>query len=262
MTCGNCKSDNENYCPNQIDTYGATYPDGVISQGGFSSHIRVHEYFVFPIPDSIDSKVAAPMMCAGLTVYSPLVRLGCGPGKKVAICGMGGLGHFAVQFAKALGADVTVLSHTANKEQDAKKMGADNFVNTTEKEWYKPYDFTFDFILNCADVIEGFDLPSFFSTLKVHGKFHCVGLSGTPLPELTAGSFARNGNYIGTSHIGSRPEALAMLELASKSNVTTWLQTVPISEKGCAEAVQAISDNTVRYRYVLTDFDKQFGKRD
>lgn len=92
LTCANCKADQENYCPNAIDTFGAQYSDGTLSQGGYSSHIRAHEYFTFKIPESIPSAVAAPMMCAGLTVYSPLVRLGAGPGKKVAVLGLGGLG--------------------------------------------------------------------------------------------------------------------------------------------------------------------------
>lgn len=89
LTCGNCKADQENYCPNMVDTYGAPWPvDGTISQGGYASHIRAHEYFTFKIPENIETSIAAPMLCAGLTVYSPLVRLGCGPGKKVAIVGM------------------------------------------------------------------------------------------------------------------------------------------------------------------------------
>ncbi len=88
LTCENCKADQENYCSNQIDTYGAPYKDGTISQGGYASHIRAHEYFTFKIPDNIETSLAAPMLCAGLTTYSPLVRLGCGPGKKVAVVGM------------------------------------------------------------------------------------------------------------------------------------------------------------------------------
>lgn len=92
MKCVNCKNDNENYCPEMVDTYGAPYPEsGVVSQGGYSSHVRAHEYFTFAIPENIETKDAGPMMCAGITVYSPLVRLGCGPGKKVAIVGIGGL---------------------------------------------------------------------------------------------------------------------------------------------------------------------------
>ena len=94
------------------------------------------------------------------------------------------------------------------------------------------------------------------------GKFHCVGLGDQPLPTIMAQDFAPNGSSFGASHIGNRPEMIAMLDLASKQNIKSWIQTVPISAKGCAEAVKAVSDNTVRYRYVLTDYDKEFGKRD
>ena len=121
--------------------------------------MRAHEYFTFKIPDNISTDEAAPMMCAGLTTYSPLVRLGAGPGKKVAIVGMGGLGHYAVLWAVALGAEVYVLSHTPGKKEDALKMGAKEFAVTSEKDWQKKYAFTFDFILNCADATDRFDLP-------------------------------------------------------------------------------------------------------
>ncbi|KAM3418438.1 hypothetical protein BST61_g4425 [Cercospora zeina] len=262
LTCTNCKADQENYCPNSIDTYGAPYQDGTLSQGGYSSHIRAHEYFTFKIPDNIDSAVAAPMLCAGLTVYSPLVRLGAGPGRKVAIVGLGGLGHFAVLFAQALGAEVYVLSHSPNKKDDALKMGAKHFICTNDEGWHKDLAFTFDFILNCADATHKFNLKDYFSTLKVMGRFHNVGFGDHPLPELMAQDFAGNGCYIGASHIGNRPEMLAMFDLASKQNIKSWIQTVDVSESGCAEAVKAVADNTVRYRYVLTGYDKVFGKRD
>nr|POE46983.1 nadp-dependent alcohol dehydrogenase 6 [Quercus suber] len=261
LTCNNCKADQENYCPNSVDTYGAPYKDGTIAQGGYASHIRAHEYFTFKIPDNIETSIAAPMMCAGLTVYSPLVRLGCGPGKKVGIVGMGGLGHFAVLWAVALGAEVYVLSHSPNKEKDAKEMGAHHFINTNEKDWHKPYAFTFDFIINAADATHKFNLSDYFSTLRVMGRFHCVGLGDEPLPQIMAQDFAPNGTYIGASHIGNRPEMLAMLDLASKQNIKSWIQEVPISAEGCAKAVGGVYDNDVRYRYVLTDFDAAFGKR-
>ncbi|EMC96854.1 hypothetical protein BAUCODRAFT_70235 [Baudoinia panamericana UAMH 10762] len=261
LTCANCKADQENYCPNAVDTYGAPYKDGTIAQGGYASHIRAHEYFTFKIPDAIESSIAAPMMCAGLTVYSPLVRLGAGPGKKVAIVGLGGLGHFAVMFAVALGAEVYVLSHSPNKKDDALKMGAKHFVTTNEEGWEKPYAFTFDFILNTADAMHHFDMKKYFSTLKVMGRFHTVGLGDEPIPTLMAQDFAPNGCYLGASHIGNRPEMLAMLDLASKQNIKSWIEEIPISEEGCAKAVTGVSENKVRYRYVLTNYDAQFGDR-
>ena len=134
--CPYCSSDNENYCPFQQDTYGGKYPDGVKTMGGYSTAIIANNLFVFPIPDAIESKDVCSMFCAGLTVYSPLVKSGItlkeGKGKKVGVIGLGGLGHYAVLFAKALGAEVYVFSHSRSKEEDAKKMGADHFILTSE----------------------------------------------------------------------------------------------------------------------------------
>jgi len=260
LTCDNCKADQENYCPNSIDTYGAPYPDGTISQGGYASHIRAHEYFTFKIPDNIETAIAAPMLCAGLTVYSPLVRLGTGPGKTVGIVGLGGLGHFAVLWAAALGAEVYVLSHSPHKKEDALKLGAKHFIDTSKDDWHKDHAFKFDFLLNTADMTHKFDLSQYFSTIKVMGKFHNVGMPDEPI-EVNLQAFASNGCYLGTSHIGNRPEMLAMLKLASEQNIKSWVETIDISEEGCKEAVERVKNNKVHYRFTLTGFDKVFGKR-
>lgn len=149
MQCKRCKSDNENYCLSIIDTYvrikiphqprlsgltgfqqNSVYPDGVVSQGGYSTAIRAHERYVFKIPDAIESRDAASMFCAGLTVYSPLRTNGAGPGKKVGVIGIGGLGHYAVLFAKAMDAEVYAFTHSPSKLEDAKKMGADHAITT------------------------------------------------------------------------------------------------------------------------------------
>jgi alcohol dehydrogenase (NADP+) len=262
LECKQCKNDNENYCPKQVDTYGAPYPDGTISQGGYSSHIRAHEYFTFPIPDSIPSIEAAPMMCAGLTVYSPLVRGGVGPGKKVAIVGIGGLGHFAIMFANALGAEVTAISHSPQKKDDAMKLGAKHFVSSQEEGWAKPLAFEFDFVLNSADMGHKMNMKDYVSILNVNGKLNHVGLPDGPLPELQAQDFAANGAFMGTTHIGCRTEMLAMLKLVEDHKLTPYIETVGISEEGCAKAVQGVHDNKVRYRYTLTNYDKAFGKRE
>jgi len=260
LTCDNCTADQENYCPNSIDTYGAPYPDGTISQGGYASHIRAHEYFTFKIPDNIETAIAAPMLCAGLTVYSPLVRLGTGPGKTVGIVGLGGLGHFAVLWAAALGAEVYVLSHSPHKKEDALKLGAKHFIDTSKEDWHKDHAFKFDFLLNTADMTHKFDLSQYFSTIKVMGKFHNVGMPDEPI-EVNLQAFASNGCYLGTSHIGNRPEMLAMLKLASEQNIKSWVETIDISEEGCKEAVERVKNNKVHYRFTLTGFDKVFGKR-
>lgn len=199
------------------------------------------------------------MLCAGLTVWSPLVRAGTGPGKHIAVVGLGGLGHFAVLWANALGADVTVISHSPNKKADALKLGAKEFVVSSDKDWAKPLAFKFDFVLNTADMTHTFDLDSYLSTLKVNCQFHQVGLPDEPIPNLKPQQFMPNGSSIGASHIGSRPECLAMLKLAADKKLFPMVETIPISAEGCAEAVERVKNNKVKYRFTLTDYDKQFG---
>ncbi|EOD48776.1 Alcohol dehydrogenase superfamily zinc-containing [Neofusicoccum parvum] len=262
LTCDNCKADQENYCPNSVDTFGAPYPDGTISQGGYSSHVRAHEYFTFKIPDELETSLAAPMLCAGITVFSPLKRLGAGPGKKIGIVGIGGLGHFGILFAKALGAEVYAISHSPNKKEDALKLGATDFIVTKEKDWAEPWKFKFDFIINTADATDKFNLPDYFSTLKVNGTFHMVGFPDNPLPQIQAQAFAPNGCFMGASHIGNRPEMIEMLELAAKQNVKSWVETIDISEEGCKQAVERVyNGDNVRFRFTLVGYDKVFGKR-
>ncbi|KAF2096503.1 GroES-like protein [Rhizodiscina lignyota] len=263
LTCKNCKAGEENYCPNGVDTYDSAYPDGTISQGGYSSHVRAHQQFVFPIPEKLSSEDAAPMMCAGLTVFSPLKRLGCGPGKHVAVVGIGGLGHYAVLFAAAMGAEVTAISHSPSKKDDAYKLGAKNFISQKDDpKWFEKYPFEFDYIINTAKAVDTFNLKMFLSTLKVMGKFHNVGMPEHALPELHFQDFAGNGSYIGTSHIGNRTEMLEMLQLAAEKGVKSWVQEVEISPEGCKEVVERVYNNeNVRYRLCLTNYDKAFGKR-
>ncbi|KAL8292147.1 hypothetical protein RQP46_001613 [Phenoliferia psychrophenolica] len=248
--CGPCKSDNENYCvTGGVDTYNAKYENGDIAHGGYSSGIRVHERFVFPLPEGLSDEDAAPMLCGGLTVFAPMLRFGVKKGTKVGIAGLGGLGHFAVQFAAALGADVTVFSHQADKEADAKKMGASNFVLTTNKDFAKQHAFEFDFILSTIDDAAGIPLPDFFSMLRVHGNFHSCGLPDKPFEPFSPAALASNGASLSVSHIGSKKEVKEMLKLAVAKGVTTYKEVIPMSE--LAKGIQAVKDNKVRYRYVL-----------
>lgn len=264
LACPQCKSDNDNYCPRQVNTYGAPYPkeadpDETISQGGYASHIRAHEYFVFPIPESIPSHLAAPMLCAGLTVWEPLVRAGVGPGQQVAVVGLGGLGHFAAMLAQALGAEVTVVSHSPSKRDDALKLGAQHFVSSGEKDWPKRLAFRFDLVLSTADVLQAEVLRDYLSTLRVGGKFHQVGLPDEAIRELKPQWLMSNACSISSSHIGSRAECLAMLRFVAEKRLFPVVEAIPISEKGCAEAVERVRSNKVRYRATLVDFDKAFG---
>lgn len=173
----------------------------------------------------------------------------------------GGLGHFAILWANALGAEVYAISHSPDKEKDAKALGAQYFIDSTQKDWHKPYAFKFDFILNCADATNKFNMSEYLSTLKVNCKFHNVGLPDEPLPQLKAQDFAPNGVYIGASHLGSRPEMLEMLKLADEKQLKPMIETLSISEQACKEGVEKVNENKVRYRFTLVDFDKAFPNR-
>ncbi|KAM7188597.1 NADP-dependent alcohol dehydrogenase 6 [Rhypophila sp. PSN 637] len=260
LDCRQCKNDNETYCKDQLDTYGAVWPDtGIVSQGGYSSHVRTHEHWVFPIPDALPSTVAAPMLCAGLTAYSPLVRNGCGPGKKVGIVGLGGIGHFGVLFAKALGAEVWAISRSHAKEADALKMGADGFLATSDKDWNVPHKMTFDLIINTANSFDGFDLDAYLSLLDVHAKWVAVGLPEDEGIKVRNQTFLSNGCFFGASHLGSRRETLEMLQLAADKGIKTWVEEFPISDKNLAEVMTKLKKNDVKYRFCMTNYADQFG---
>jgi len=249
LKCDRCKADNEQYCPEQVDTYNAPYPDGVMSQGGYSTIIRAHERWVFAIPEALKSEHAAPLLCAGLTVFSPLKRNGTGPGKTVGIVGIGGLGHLAIQFAKALGARVIVFSHSPNKKQDCLDLGADEFVVSGEKDFAKPYFDKLDYILSAADV-ESIPLGDFVSMLKIDGKLTSVGLPDGEWTGLQPQMMASNASCIGTSHIGSKVEANEMLKIAAEKGIHPVIdQILPMKEAG--KAIEAVKTNKVRYRFVL-----------
>lgn len=199
------------------------------------------------------------MLCAGLTAYSPLVRNGAGPGKKVGIVGMGGIGHFGLMFSKALGAETWAISRTHSKEADALKMGADGFLATADKDWNKDHIMTFDLIICTASSTEGMDLAAYLQLLDVHGKFVSVGLPEGSGQEVKAQSFLSNGCFIGASHLGSRKEVLAMLQLAVDKGVSSWVEEIKISKEGLKEALTRVHGNDVRYRFTLTGYDEVFG---
>lgn len=261
LECRQCKNDNETYCPKQMDTYGAVWPDtGVVTQGGYSSHVRTHEHWVFPIPDAIPSHLAAPMLCAGITSYSPLVRNGAGPGKKVGVVGLGGLGHFAVLFAKALGCETWVISRSHSKEADAKEMGADGYLASQDKDWNKDHLMTFDLIISTANNFGGgFDLSAYLALLDVHGKWISTGLPEESTLNIKPQDLINNGCLIGASHLGSRREMIDMFQLAADKGIKSWVETVPISAENLGKTMQKLQKNDVRYRFTMTDYDKAFG---
>ena len=248
LECGQCKADKEQYCDRgQTGTYNGKYPDGSPSSGGFADYARVPAHFCIPIPDGVDPLVAAPMMCGGVTVYSPLKFNNVGPGTKVGVVGIGGLGHFAVMFAAAMGAEVTAISHSHSKEEDARKMGASHFVATSDKGAVKQHRRTLDVII-CTVNHEGMDMSQYLSLLKVHGRLTMVGAPEKPIP-LTVFQLLLNGIAIAGSAIGSPKEIKEMLELAQKANVKSWIQVRPMAEVN--QAFNDMEEGKARYRYVL-----------
>jgi alcohol dehydrogenase (NADP+) len=199
------------------------------------------------------------MLCAGLTAFSPLVRNGAGPGKKVGVVGLGGIGHFAIMYSKALGAETYVISRSHAKEADAKKLGADGFIATSDKDWNEPHIMTFNLIVNTANSTDNFDLAKYLSLLDVHGKWISVGLPEGSGQEVKAQDLLSNGCLIGASHLGSRKETIAMLELAAEKGLKSWVEEVPISAESLKTAVTRLHKNDVRYRFTMTEYDKAFG---
>lgn len=197
------------------------------------------------------------MLCAGITVYSPLKRFGAGPGKKVGIVGIGGLGHFGVMFAKALGAEVWAISRSRAKEADAIKMGADGFLATSEKGWNEPHKMTFDLIVNTANSFEGFALAEYLSLLDVHGRWNSVGMPSGNL-SVANQDFISNGCFIGSSHLGSRREMLEMFELAAEKGVKSWVEEIPIGAEGLKKAMDNLQNSSVRYRSCMVGYEEEF----
>ncbi|ODV84448.1 hypothetical protein CANARDRAFT_28996 [[Candida] arabinofermentans NRRL YB-2248] len=265
LDCKRCKENNEQYCAHSVTTYDCEYPDGYVSQGGYASHVRAHEHLIFPIPDEIKSEEAASLCCAGLTVYSPLVRyipknLPNGQVPRVAILGLGGLGHLAVQISKALGAETFVFSRTDAKKEQSFKLGASSFIATETEGWEKDLFDSFDVILNCAIGLSGLNIDAFLSILKVEGRFVSVGLPNVEEKyNVSPFTFFSNGASLCSSALGSRKEALDLFELCVKHNIRPWIEEIPISEAGCEEGLTRAWAGDVRYRFVFTEFHKAFG---
>jgi len=190
------------------------------------------------------------MLCGGLTTFSPLIRNGCGTtAKKVAVVGVGGLGHFGLMFAKALGAEVYAFSHSPNKKEDAFRLGADHFVDTSIKGFAEPLAGEIDLIISTASNTKSLPFSDLLSTLSVHGRLIYVGMPEDKLPQVTAQELSSNGCFIGSSHIGSKKEALEMLQLAADKGIKAWKNVIPM--KNAADGINAVVNNTVRFRTVL-----------
>ncbi len=179
-TCANCRNGDEQYCSNgMVGTYGAIDRDGTVTQGGYSTHVVVDAHFVVSVPEGLDLAATAPLLCAGITTYSPLRRWGAGPGRKVAIVGLGGLGHMAVKMAHALGADVTVLSQSLKKQEDGLRLGADHYYATSDPGTFEQLAGTFDLIVNTVSA--HIDVDAYLGLLALDGTLVNVGVPAEPL---------------------------------------------------------------------------------
>ncbi len=246
-TCASCKEGLEQYCEAGLcGTYNSPTADGGYTKGGYSNHIVVDERFVLNIPKNLDLAAAAPLLCAGITTYSPLRHLGVGKGDKVAILGLGGLGHMGVKLAASFGAEVTVLSRSLNKKEDARKLGAHDFVMTTDEAAVATCTERFDYILDTVSAPH--DLGQAFNMLKREGTLILVGASEKPLALPTFPMIFRRRKMMG-SLIGGIPETQEMLDHCGKHRIVSDIEL--IAPEKINEAFERTVKSDVKYRFVI-----------
>ena len=246
--CENCLAGATNYChKGASETYANFEQDGVTpTYGGYSTGIVVDENYVVSIPDALDSATAAPLPCAGITVYSPLKQHGAGPGKKVGVVGLGGLGHLAVQFARALGAEVTVFSRSADKRDDAIALGAHDLVVSTDLDQMAERALSFDIIINTVSA--PLDPADYLRLLRLGGVLVLVGITAEPYP-VHAFDIVQQRRQIAGSMFGSIQEMQEMLEFSAENGVAAQVELISASEINVAYERVVASD--VRYRFVI-----------
>jgi uncharacterized zinc-type alcohol dehydrogenase-like protein len=245
--CDNCREGEEQYClKGNTLTYADVDRYGQRTQGGYSTHIVVNEDFVLRIPDGVELDVAAPLLCAGITTYSPLRHWGAGPGKKVAVVGLGGLGHMAVKLAHAMGAEVTVLSRSLKKKEDGLRLGADHYYATSDPETFEKLAGSFDLILNTVSA--KIDLDAYLSLLALDGTLVNVGAPAEPL-SLNVFSLLHQRRSFAGSVIGGIRETQEMLDFCAKHHVVPEIEV--ISADQIDEAYERVLASDVRYRFVI-----------
>ena len=255
LDCPECSKGLGNYCIRaKVDTYNSRYPgDEGMSMGGYADYNRTHHKFAIKIPDGLASEHAAPMLCGGITVYAPLRNNGCGPGMTVGIVGVGGLGHFGVLFAKALGADKVIgISRKRSKRDEVLALGADEYIATDEDaDWWKKGKRSIDLII-CTVSSANMPLSKYLRLLKTNGQFIQVGApDGGNFPKINVFALLGSGIKIGGSSIGSPADIEEMLQLAVDKRIEPWVE-----KRSMSDANQAILDfeaGKPRYRYVLVN---------
>lgn len=259
-TCRACQDHHENNCDNNVSTYFSVYPEtNIPTIGGNSSHIRVNSKFVFKIPDALESIYAAPLLCGGVTGFAPLLQNKINSSHRVGVVGIGGIGHMTILFAKALGCEVTAISRGYSKQEDAKKLGADHYVATSDPESVKAQRKTLDIIVNTGSSFSGNSLDTLLSLLKARGTFSFI--TAPPITEkleVNPMTVLMSNYRIHGSAIGSPAEVEYTLEFAAKHNIKPWIETLDINEENLGTAWSRMEKGDVRYRITMTGYDKYF----
>ena len=247
-TCKTCTQDLEQYCEEGfVGTYNNKERNSdKITMGGYSTKIVVDEYYTFKIAPTLPLAAVAPLLCAGITTYSPLVYAGVKKGMKVAVVGLGGLGHMGVKFAVSFGAEVTVISTSPSKEADAKKLGATHFLVSTDKEAMSKYNNYFDVILDAISA--NHDYTSYLNLLGIDGKLMVVGLP-IESPKVQPFSLVTNRRSVIGSCIGGMKETQEMLDYCAKHNIVSEIEVIPMQKIN--EAYDRMLKGDVKYRFVI-----------
>ncbi|MCW2620079.1 MAG: NADP-dependent alcohol dehydrogenase [Modestobacter sp.] len=245
--CANCRNGDEQYClQGMVGTYAGTDRDGTTTQGGYSTHVVVDADYVLSVPAGLDPAAAAPLLCAGITTYSPLRHWGAGPGKKVAVVGLGGLGHMGVKLAHAMGAEVTVLSQSLKKQEDGLRLGATHYSATSDPDTFTQLAGRFDLIVNTVSA--PIDVDAYLSLLAVGGTLVNVGAPAEPLSLNVMSLIGGRRSYAG-SMIGGIAQTQEMLDFCAEHGIGAEVEVISADRINDAYARVLASD--VRYRFVI-----------
>jgi len=246
-TCSQCEAGEEQFCENgSTGTYNSKDKNGNVTYGGYSTQVVVDENFTLHISEKLELSAVAPLLCAGITTYSPLKHWKVGSGHKVAVVGLGGLGHMGVKLAAAMGAEVTVLSTSDNKEADAKRLGAMHFVNSKNEEKMKSLKGHFDFILNTVSAPNSYD--KLMNLVATNGAMVLVGAPPEP-SAITGFSLIMGRKTLAGSLIGGIKETQEMLDFCAEHNITSDIELIPMSKIN--EAYERMMKGDVKYRFVI-----------
>ena len=245
--CTNCRNGDEQYCVDgMVPTYAGTDRDGTTTQGGYSTHVVVDADYVLSVPETLDPAAAAPLLCAGITTYAPLRHWGAGPGTKVAVVGLGGLGHMAVKIAHALGAEVTVLSQSLKKQEDGLRLGADHYHATSDPGTFEQLGGSFDLIINTVSA--ALDLDAYLGLLAVDGTLVYVGAPAEPLSLNVFSLIGARRSFAG-SMIGGIALTQEMLDFCAEHNIGSEVEVIAADKVN--EAYERVLASDVRYRFVI-----------